>query len=100
MSLQEEGTCTSVMVGHVGPVNAVVVDPQGKFAVTGGADGTGRVWGIQTGTCLQLLLGHTNIGEPSRLVKLSVQSRRKGMIAICEVACSCLKIFGGHLHIS
>ena len=59
-------------MGHTGGVNSVAVDPMGKFAVTGGADGTGRVWDLKSGTCLQLLLGHTSIGEswPSNLVIL------------------------------
>ena len=61
--LQEEGVCTSVMVGHTGAVNTVAVDTVGAFAVTGGADGTGRVWDLSSGTCMQLLLGHTSIGE-------------------------------------
>ena len=61
--VQEEGACLSVMVGHSGAVNAVAVHSAGKFAVTGGADGTGRVWDLHSGTCLQLLLGHTSLGK-------------------------------------
>lgn len=53
------------MVGHSGAVNAVAVESTGKFAVTGGADGTGRVWDLQSGNCIQLLLGHTSLGGPS-----------------------------------
>lgn len=51
------------MVGHTGAVNTVAVDQFGRFAVTGGMDGTGRVWDLQTGTCTQLLLGHTSLGK-------------------------------------
>lgn len=63
--VQEEGTCVSVLVGHSGAVNSVAVDRFGKIAVTAGADGTGRVWNVATGTCIQLLLGHTSLGDAS-----------------------------------
>ncbi len=52
----------SALVGHTGSVNSVAVDANGRFAVTGGVDGTGRVWDVKTGSCVQLLLGHTSIG--------------------------------------
>lgn len=52
------------MVGHEGAVNTVAVDANGRFAVTGGKDGTGRIWDLRTGNCLQLLLGHTSLGKP------------------------------------
>ena len=61
---QEEGQCLNVLVGHSCAVNSVAVDRYGKFAVTAGADGTGRVWDLATGSCVQLLLGHTSLGDP------------------------------------
>ena len=63
--LQEEGQCLNVLVGHSCAVNSVAVDRHGKIAVTAGADGTGRVWDLATGSCVQLLLGHTSLGDPT-----------------------------------
>ena len=62
--LQEEGTCTNVLVGHSGSVRSIALDSRGKIAVSAGEDGTGRVWNLATGDCIQLLLGHTSLGEP------------------------------------
>lgn len=61
---QEQGQCLNVLAGHTGAVNSVAVDRHGKIAVTAGADGTGRVWDVRVGTCVQLLLGHTSLGAP------------------------------------
>lgn len=53
----------NVLNGHSGAVNSVAVDYHGKTAVTAGADGTGRVWDTTRGICIQLLLGHTSLGQ-------------------------------------
>ena len=65
--VQEEGTCLNVLLGHSGTVRSIAVDQHGKVAVSAGEDGTGRVWNLATGDCVQLLLGHTSLGESACL---------------------------------
>jgi WD40 repeat protein/serine/threonine protein kinase len=46
------------LVGHKGGVIAVVFSPDGQRLVTGGKDGTARVWDASTGKELFVLRGH------------------------------------------
>lgn len=45
----EAGTAVHTLTGHHGEVWAVAVTPDGHRAVTGGSDGTVRVWNLTTG---------------------------------------------------
>lgn len=40
--------------GHTGRVRSISVDPTGQWLVSGGDDGTVRVWEIQTSRCVQM----------------------------------------------
>lgn len=44
--------------GHVGAVVSVAISPDGRLLVSGGADGTARVWDLATRKELWPLLGH------------------------------------------
>ncbi|WP_416529799.1 protein kinase domain-containing protein [Streptomyces coelicoflavus] len=46
------------LTGHGAEVLAVCATPDGRRAVTGGADGTVRVWDLGTGACVHTLTGH------------------------------------------
>ena len=46
------------LTGHEGWVWAVGVTPDGQRAISGGADGTLRVWDMTTGAAAQTLIGH------------------------------------------
>jgi hypothetical protein len=48
-----------VLAGHSGSVHSVAVSPDGTFVVTGGSDGTARIWDAATGEELHVLTGHT-----------------------------------------
>src|SRR5262249_61597124 len=48
----------AVVPGHTGPVNSVVVTPDGARIVTGSEDGTARVWDAKTGAELFSFKGH------------------------------------------
>ncbi len=58
-SLLELPTYT-VMLGHMNSVNSAAFSPDGKLIVTGGGDGTARVWDASTGQSLIEMRGHTN----------------------------------------
>jgi WD40 repeat protein len=49
-----------VLTGHTGPVRAVTVTPDGARAVSGGEDGTVRVWDLAGGRQQTVLTGHTD----------------------------------------
>ncbi len=44
--------------GHDGPVQAVAIRNDGALAVSGGEDGTLKVWNLETGKCTKTLRGH------------------------------------------
>jgi WD40 repeat protein len=48
----------SVLTGHAGAVRAVAFAPAAGLLVTGGADGTTRLWETDTGTTRAVLRGH------------------------------------------
>jgi hypothetical protein len=48
-----------LLMGHSGPVKAVVVTPDGGRAVSASDDQTLRCWDLQTGQTTQVLRGHT-----------------------------------------
>lgn len=56
------------LIGHTGQVVAVAISSDSRFAVTGSADGTARVWDLETGNTLRVLEGR---GSPMRIVKIS-----------------------------
>lgn len=58
--------------GHAGWVRAVDVSADGRLGISGGQDGTARLWDVTTGRCLATLTGHTaEVGA----VRLSADGR-------------------------
>ena len=45
--------------GHSGPIYSVAISPDGRYALTGGTDGTARLWDMQTGNELRQFASHT-----------------------------------------
>ncbi len=45
--------------GHQGKVKALALSPDGRFAVTAGADRTARVWDLTTAQQLRVFREHT-----------------------------------------
>ncbi len=52
--------CLAKLEGHSGAVSAVALAAGGALAVSGGVDGTVRVWRLSTGACLRVFRGHTS----------------------------------------
>jgi len=48
------------LIGHWGPFSAVAYSPDGKWIVSGGNDGTAKVWEASSGRELRTLTGHTS----------------------------------------
>src|SRR5262249_53011790 len=51
------------LVGHKSPVEAVAVTPDGRLIISGGQDGTVRVWDLVSGRLKRTLTGHTGTVE-------------------------------------
>lgn len=51
------GKCTATLLGHEGPVLALLVTPEGDV-LSGSGDTTMRLW--QGGRCINTLRGHTD----------------------------------------
>lgn len=49
------GACVAELRGHVKPVTAVTVTPDGRFALSASYDGTLKLWNLETGVCARTL---------------------------------------------
>jgi WD40 repeat protein len=52
--------CLATFEGHNGSVSSIALAAGGELVVSGGVDGTLRVWRVSTGACLRVLKGHTS----------------------------------------
>jgi WD40 repeat protein len=59
----ESGACLRTLEGHRNSVFTVSVTPDGRRAVSGGADNTLRIWDLESGACLHTLKGHSDTVE-------------------------------------
>ena len=50
---------TTILRGHTSNVESVSFSPDGRFLVSASMDGTMRVWNVNTGECVKLLVGHS-----------------------------------------
>src|SRR5262249_53487101 len=48
--------------GHTGPISSVDISPDGRRAISGGADATVRLWDVTTGTELNCFWGERGAG--------------------------------------
>jgi WD40 repeat protein len=55
--LHQIGQSVKTLVGHTNIVSSIGFSPDSRYLVSGGADGTVRLWDIQTGRYLQILRG-------------------------------------------
>jgi GTPase SAR1 family protein len=47
-------------LGHIAGINSVAFSPDGKWALSGSADNTLRLWEVESGRCLRVLEGHSD----------------------------------------
>ncbi|KAL3814513.1 hypothetical protein ACJIZ3_015781 [Penstemon smallii] len=47
-------TCYLEYKGHTGPIMSISTDPTGQWIASGSADGTVRIWEVETGRCLRV----------------------------------------------
>ncbi|MFF8232204.1 WD40 repeat domain-containing serine/threonine protein kinase [Streptomyces caelestis] len=69
---EDGGRCVRTFDGHDGAVEAVSLRADERFALSGGQDGTVRLWDVRTGRCLSVLEGH---GGKVRSVSFSGDGR-------------------------
>ena len=55
----EIGDCVLLLGGHTGPLTNVAAAADGSVLITTSSDGTARVWELEKGECLHVLIGHT-----------------------------------------
>jgi len=62
IKLREVWTGNSIrnLQGHLGPVISVKYSPDGRYALSGSADRTARLWDVSTGVSLRTLGGHSD----------------------------------------
>src|SRR5262249_45345543 len=53
------GEPAAILSGHIGTVRGVAISADGRLIVSGGADGTVRIWDAVAGQQIKLLRGHT-----------------------------------------
>lgn len=58
-SVDKDFAVVSVMGGHCDEVSRVRFSPAGSLLLTASGDRTARLWNVETGTCSQILAGHS-----------------------------------------
>ena len=61
----EIGDCVLCLAGHSGAISSVAAAADGSLLITTSGDGSARVWELEKGECLAVLLGHTAGASPS-----------------------------------
>ncbi|HXN49446.1 MAG TPA: AAA family ATPase [Bryobacteraceae bacterium] len=94
--------CLATFEGHSGPVSSIALAAAGELVVSGGVDGTLRVWRLSTGACLRVMRGHTSGimavvvagAQGNRVVSASWDTT----LRVWDLdSGECLHVLGGHL---
>jgi len=93
--------CLATFEGHSGPVSSIALAAAGELVVSGGVDGTLRVWRVSTGSCLRVMRGHSSgimavlvAGAANRVVSASWDTT----VRVWDLdSGECLHVLGGHL---
>ena len=94
----ETGAC--LLKGDVSWMNSVDITPDGKRAVSGGADGELLVWNLEDGRCLKTLKGHTRWIKSVSITpdgKLAISGGGDMALRFWDLeAGRCIRTLGGH----
>ena len=77
------------LTGHDGPVNGVAVSADGRTAVSGGDDGTVRVWDLAGAAAPRVLTGHTGYVNGVAISadgRTAVSGGRDGTVRVWDLA--------------
>lgn len=98
-----DGAHWLTMAGHTQPVADAAVPADGRIAVTASWDQTVRVWDLQAGSCLRVLLGHTGYVQTVALsgdgrIALSGSNHDRTLRVWDVAAGTCLRTWAGENH--
>lgn len=97
---QAGGLQRLTLKGHRGAVNKLLLTPSGTEAVSGGADGTARVWDLEIGDCTIVAEGHTGPITDMGITadgSLLITASEDGTARAHELERGqCLRILAGH----
>ena len=57
---EHNGKCVRILEGHTGAITSAAISVDGRFALSGGADTTLRLWDTWSGFCVRIFEGHTD----------------------------------------
>jgi WD40 repeat protein len=96
----KHGECLRTMHGHAGDVCAVAFSPDGKWLVSGGADGNVGIWDVETGECTRTIVAHkewVHSVAPSPDGRAFASGGRDGLVKLWDAETGELrKSFAGH----
>jgi small GTP-binding protein len=100
IELKGEAQPITVLNGHTNQIHGVAISADGRWAVSGSADKTVRVWDVEMGNCLAILEGHS---EPVYGVAVTADGQRilsgsfdNNVRAWDMKTGKCLRTFRGH----
>jgi WD40 repeat protein len=56
-----ENKYIKILIGHTSDVMSVAISPDGKYVLSGSANGTVRYWDLKTGKTIEILYAHTDV---------------------------------------
>lgn len=104
---EKKGSTTRKLIGHSGPVYSVAFDPLGgsaappKHLLSSSADGTARLWSLDTMSNVVAFRGHENpvwdVKWSPMGIYFATGSRDRTARLWSTDRLSCLRIYAGHL---
>ncbi|EEB99099.1 hypothetical protein MPER_01283, partial [Moniliophthora perniciosa FA553] len=104
---EKKGSTTRKLIGHSGPVYSVAFDPVGgsaappKYLLSGSADGTARLWSMDTMTDIAAYRGHENpvwdVKWSPMGIYFATASRDRTARLWSTDRTACLRLYAGHL---
>jgi len=91
---------SKILRDHISTVTSVVFSLDGRFALSGSADKTLRLWDLATGQCLRILEGHTELVHSVAISadgRFALSGSNDQYLRLWDLATGqCLRILQGH----